>query len=206
MPALWGRKRAVPGSAVTLTTKMKPIALLMIEHRLIERMIRLVHSEAVRAESGLKVDSSFIDKAIDFLRTYADRTHHGKEEDILFRSLAAKGIAKEHQRVLDELVAEHKIARKEVGALKEANERTKAKDPLMISEITKHLKAIAALYPAHIAKEDKHFFIPVMDYFTEEEQDAMLKEFHEFDERMIHEKYGTAVKLLEETLLNQKTQ
>ena len=36
------------------------------------------------------VDPVFIDTAVDFIHTYADRCHHGKEEDILFKALAAK--------------------------------------------------------------------------------------------------------------------
>jgi hemerythrin-like domain-containing protein len=49
------------------------------------------------------------------------------------------------------------------------------------------------LFPKHIEKEDKHFFYPILDYFTGKEQDAMLQEFWEFDKKMIHEKYKKVV-------------
>jgi hemerythrin-like domain-containing protein len=39
-------------------------------------------------EKSRKVDPVVIDVAVDFVRMYADRTHHGKEEEILFRDLA----------------------------------------------------------------------------------------------------------------------
>jgi hypothetical protein len=52
-------------------------------------------------------------------------------------------------------------------------------------------------YPAHIAKEDKHFFIPCMEYFTKKEQDSMLQAFWDFDRRLIHEKYRGLVERLE---------
>jgi hemerythrin-like domain-containing protein len=73
---------------------MKPRGLLMIEHRLIEKMISLIKKELARLNSGesQKPDPKFLDNAIDFIRTYADRTHHGKEEDILFAKLAEKNI------------------------------------------------------------------------------------------------------------------
>ena len=35
----------------------------------------------------VEVDPVFIDTAVDFIRTYADRCHHGKEEDLLFKAL-----------------------------------------------------------------------------------------------------------------------
>jgi hemerythrin-like domain-containing protein len=49
----------------------------------------------------------------------------------------------------------------------------------------------------HIEKEDKHFFIPCMIYFTQKEKDQMLEEGWEFDRKMIHEKYQNIVKELE---------
>lgn len=58
---------------------------LMIEHRLIERMISIIKDVLRQIESTQKVDPVFVDTAVDFIRNYADRTHHGKEEGILFR-------------------------------------------------------------------------------------------------------------------------
>jgi hemerythrin-like domain-containing protein len=66
---------------------MQARAPLMIEHRLIERMIHVVNHALELVERTKAVDPVFVDLAIDFIRTYADRTHHGKEEDILFRKL-----------------------------------------------------------------------------------------------------------------------
>ena len=65
---------------------MLPIGLLMREHRRIERMVEGLRGERESVRRGV-VDPVFIDNAVDFFRTYADRTHHGKEEDILFRDL-----------------------------------------------------------------------------------------------------------------------
>jgi len=66
---------------------MKPIGPLMWEHRLIEKMAGLFIREINRIKEENNVNTVFIDSAVDFFRTYADRTHHGKEEDILFRDL-----------------------------------------------------------------------------------------------------------------------
>jgi hemerythrin-like domain-containing protein len=54
-------------------------------------------------------------------------------------------------------------------------------DEAAYNEIAKLIGKIGELYPAHIEKEDKHFFLPVMGYFSEEEQAGMLAEFYEFD-------------------------
>ncbi len=139
------------------------------------------------------INAVFVDTAADFFRTYADRTHHGKEEDILFRDLAKKNLLPEHKRLMDELVQEHAIARKTVRGLLEAKNRYLRGDKEALKDVEELLGKLVELYPAHIEKEDKRFFYPVMDYFSSQEKDAMLQEFFEFDRNMIHEKYGGVV-------------
>jgi len=167
----------------------------MWEHRMIERMLAVVGREAGRINRSGKVDPLFVDAAVDFIRTYADRTHHGKEEDILFRELAKKKLSADHIRIVAELVQEHAFARKTVGRLVAAKERHLKGSPAL-EEIVECLETLVSFYPRHIEKEDKHFFFPILEYFSAAEQDAMLQEFNEFDRKMIHEKYGKLVERL----------
>ena len=74
---------------------MKPIGPLMREHRLIEKMLSSVMRHIDQAEKNRKINPLVIDIAVDFIRIYADRTHHGKEEEILFRDLAKKNLTPE---------------------------------------------------------------------------------------------------------------
>lgn len=90
---------------------MLPIGPLMVEHRLIERMIGLLDAQCVRIQNSLPPDPTLISEALDFIRTYADRCHHGKEEDILFRDLARKDLAPTHATVMADLIREHVWAR-----------------------------------------------------------------------------------------------
>ncbi|OHE16561.1 MAG: cation-binding protein [Syntrophobacterales bacterium GWC2_56_13] len=175
---------------------MKPIGPLMWEHRLIEKMLSLFGGETRKINEQNKVDALFVDTAVDFIQTYADRTHHGKEEDILFRNLVKKHLSPEHAQIMDELVEEHKYARKMVGMLVDAKERY-LKGENTSQEVVAPLMELAHFYPVHIEKEDKRFFFPCMEYFTKEEQDRMLQEFYEFDRNMIHEKYRKVVDRIE---------
>ena len=165
----------------------------MVEHRLIERMIRLMDRELKRLAGNGKPDPVFIAQAVDFARTYADRCHHGKEEDILFRELAKKPLAAEHRQTMDELIAEHVVARQTVKRLADARERYIAGEVPASGEILDCLRTLVGFYPPHIEKEDKRFFIPVMAYFSPPEQEAMLAEGWEFDRKLIHEKYKNMV-------------
>lgn len=170
---------------------------LMIEHRLIERMLKVVEGVVADIEATQKVDPVFIDTAVDFIRFYADRTHHGKEEDILFRDLQRKALSPEDRRVMDELLAEHVHGRDTTRALVAANTRYRNGDPAALAEIAAHLKTLTEFYPRHIAKEDKVFFPASRAYFTAAEDQAMLAEFWEFDRQMIHEKYAAMVERFE---------
>jgi hemerythrin-like domain-containing protein len=165
----------------------------MIEHRLIERMLKVVEGVVADIEATQKVDPVFVDTAVDFIRFYADRTHHGKEEDILFRELQKKPLTIDDQRVMAELVAEHVTGRETTRALVAANTRYRNGDAAALGEIARHLRMLTEFYPRHIAKEDKVFFPASRSYFTAAEDQAMLAEFWEFDRQMIHEKYAAMV-------------
>ena len=178
---------------------MLPIGPLMIEHRLIERMIRLMADELHQMEARTRADPAFIDVAVDFIRSYADRCHHGKEEDILFRDLAKKALSPEHRRTMDELVAEHVYARGKVKKLVEAKEQYVQGKGGATEAVRNLMEDLVLFYPAHIEKKDKHFFIPCMKYFSIEEQSTMLQAFWEFDRQLIHEKYRGVVQHLEES-------
>jgi hemerythrin-like domain-containing protein len=176
---------------------MMPIAPLMIEHRLIERMIGTIDKKLKGFLSGQPIDTSFIDAAIDFIRIYADKCHHGKEEDILFKVLAKKPLSNEHRRIMDELLTEHKTGRKVVADLANAKNRLLSGDKRAVDVITKCLQTLVDFYPKHIAKEDKNFFIPCMLYFDQIEKDMMLRQFNEFDRMLIHNRYREIVELFE---------
>ena len=170
---------------------------LMIEHRLIERMIALFKKTLGQIDQARKVDPVFIDTAVDFFRIYADRTHHGKEENILFRELDKRPLSPEDRRIMNELIQEHVFGRNTTKALVEANEQYRKGDEAALASISEKLKILIDFYPRHIEKEDKAFFPAARSYFTNEEDQAILAEFWEFDRKMIHEKYMNLVEELE---------
>jgi hemerythrin-like domain-containing protein len=178
---------------------MMPIGPLMIEHRLIEKMIALMDEEIEKMKKYRKANPLFIEIAVDFIRMYADRTHHGKEEDILFQELEKKDLSPNHSKIMEELVEEHVWARKMVGKLVDAKKEYEKGSIEIVDEIVNVMSELTEFYPKHIEKEDKHFFIPVMKYFTQEEQDAMLDKFWEFDKTLIHEKYKKVVENLKKS-------
>ncbi len=62
------------------------------EHQLILRMISLVEKNTTLMEQGQFRNWQFFLDAVDFIRNYADRFHHAKEEDVLFIELIKNGM------------------------------------------------------------------------------------------------------------------
>jgi hemerythrin-like domain-containing protein len=170
---------------------------LMIEHRLIERMLAVIRHRLEETETAHCIDPFFVDTAVDFIRIYADHTHHGKEEDILFRDLGKRDLSAEDRRVMNELIDEHVYGRETTKALIEANDRYRHGELAALGDVISSLRTLVEFYPNHIEKEDKVFFPASRAYFSDQEDQAMLSEFWEFDRRMIHKKYMIVVEGLE---------
>ncbi len=175
---------------------VQPIGPLMWEHRRIEKIVPILQRESAKIKELQEVDPELINRIVDFFHVYADRTHHGKEEDILFKALTVKKLESGHRKIIDELMAEHAEARSKVKRLSEANQQYKQGDEKSLNTISQMLRELSSLYPKHIEKEDRHFFHPSMNYFTQAEQSKMLEEFYEFDREMIHWKYQKVIEEL----------
>jgi hemerythrin-like domain-containing protein len=176
---------------------MQPKGPLMIEHRLIMRVISLMGKEVIEIGKNNDVNQQFIYSVVDFIQTYADRTHHGKEEEILFRDLAKRNISIADNRIMKELIQEHIFGRVATDELVKSADAYQKGDHAALPLIEQSLRKFVDFYPKHIEKEDKIFFPSSMTYLSDSEQQTMLNQFREFDRKMIHERYNAVVETLE---------
>ena len=116
-------------------------------------MIALMVEEIEKMNKHRKVNPLFIDNAVDFIRMYADRTHHGKEEDILFRELEKKQLSPNHSKIMEELVEEHVWARNLVSKLVDAKNDYEKGNVEIVDEIISLMSELTEFYPQHIEKE-----------------------------------------------------
>jgi len=172
---------------------MKPIAPMMIEHRLIDRVLPVVKAVKTDMERTGKADTEAVAAIVDFFRFYGDEVHHGKEEKIYFRELGKKKLSPRHRALMEELIGEHETARKIVGSLAAALDRYKKGDASAFKDMEEALGKLPGLYSEHIRKEDRVLFIPSLEYFSPGEQQELLEEMKDYDEKMIHEKYRETV-------------
>lgn len=147
-----------------------PMKRLVEEHVLIKRWIALIPRVIEDLDVNSEEDLRVIREGIDFIRSYADRFHHAKEEDILFRYFD------ENSDLLKAMLEEHRLGREHVKALIEAVDR---KDKVKIIE---HLLAYRDLLIQHITREDEILY-PWMDRNLSLGQvEELLSKFHEVDE------------------------
>lgn len=74
---------------------MKPVEQLIKEHDSIKIMLAVLAEVSKRMQKGQKVPVEDLENILKFLRLFADKCHHGKEEDFLFPALEEVGIQKE---------------------------------------------------------------------------------------------------------------
>lgn len=123
------------------------------EHQLILRMIALLEQNVALMEQGRFRNWQFFLDAVDFIRNYADRFHHAKEEDVLFVELISNGMP-EKQSPIEAMHMEHDQGRAFVRSMAEAAEQAVAGEPGQIAIIAENARGYITLLREHIEKED----------------------------------------------------
>ncbi len=125
----------------------KSLELLSKEHENILVIAEALNRECDALESGKEIDKEFFKKALDFIKNYADKFHHAKEEDILFKELCNEE-AKMHCNPIEQMLYEHDIGRNFVKEIEEGlKERNKEK-------IIRGARGYSNTLKDHIFKED----------------------------------------------------
>ena len=159
---------------------MKPRGQLMIEHRLIEKFLAFA-AEATKTMKDSSYNPVLIDTIVDFIKTYADRTHHGKEEDLLFPLLEARGVPATGCP-LEALLHEHQTGRTLVANLEEATQAYAVEDSHETRiKLAMVLRQLMKLYPAHIWKEDYLAFPMTNKVLSAEDQQSLRQMFADVD-------------------------
>jgi hemerythrin-like domain-containing protein len=150
------------------------------EHRLIETVVRSLSGMAVAIEHGERVDVSLLEGAVEFLRLYADKLHHGKEEALFFPMLVKRGVPPGGCPI-GGLTHEHEKGRTFVQALAEQAPAYGQGKPGARDTLLEALRGIVDLYQNHIWKEDAMVFPMADKILTPADQKQLGEKFAEVD-------------------------
>lgn len=133
---------------------MNSIEVMMAEHRLIERMLKVMRKACYGVMQGEAINYEDFDQMIDFVRNYADAHHHGKEEKFLFNEMVEHLGALGTKLVKNGMLVEHDLGRLHMQELTEALERVKAGDDESKLDVIANAISYTHLLARHIGKED----------------------------------------------------
>jgi len=165
------------------------------EHKLILRMIALVENNTALLEQGKFRNWQFYIDAVDFIRNYADRFHHAKEEDVLFVELIKNGMP-EKQSPIEAMHMEHDQGRAHVRAIEEAAQKALDGEIGQAPVIIENAKGYAALLRGHIEKEDDILY-PLAERVLPEEVRARMLDAYARAEQKTPELEKKYVRLVE---------
>src|ERR1019366_5576572 len=172
---------------------------MLAEHRVIQKMVVGMSVLAEQLEGGEPVDVSLLESIVVFLRTFADRCHHGKEETFLFPALIRRGVPS-HGCPIGGLTMGHQKGRVMVGELAEAIRGCAAGEPPARENLVKSLHALAACYPSHIWKEDYLLFPLAGKVLTPQDQQELMDKFETVERELgldVHEGFDKLASELE---------
>ena len=127
-----------------------PMKKLVDEHTLIKRWVAMIPEVIKNLDVESEEGRQLVIDGIEFIRSYADKYHHAKEEDILLK------YSDENLDIIKTIYEDHENARAHVKAMLEGLDK---KDKEAVSE---HLNAYQELLTEHIKKEDEILY-PWMD-------------------------------------------
>jgi hemerythrin-like domain-containing protein len=171
---------------------MTPTEILKQEHRTILLVIGAAEREVGKIGSTGRVDGEKVNKIIDFLRNFADRCHHAKEENILFVRMQEKGMPADSGPIFV-MLREHEENRKNVAAMAGALPKAIAGEESAVGVVKENLAAYAGRLKAHIAKEDNVLYPMADRMFSDDDQRRLTEAFDKVEKEEVgegvHEKY-----------------
>ncbi len=162
---------------------------LVDEHRLILRMIALLEKNAPLTAEGNYLNWQFYLDGVDFIRQYADRFHHAKEEDVLFKALIDNGMPREHSPVAAMLM-EHDLGRDFVRAMAAAVHDAQSGFSSSYQIIADNALGYAALLRDHISKEDDILY-PLAERVIPEAMRGEIIQGYQAAEAQMSPEFGT---------------
>jgi hemerythrin-like domain-containing protein len=174
----------------------KAIADLNNEHEAILSVIKIMGRMAAAIDTSTLMDTRDISSAIGFLKEFADKCHHGKEEGLLFPAMVAAGVSQEGGPI-GAMLAEHVQGRKFIRDMEES-----LAAGVDLAKFAQAEKGYAHLLRNHIQKENWVLFPMAEDVLSGPQLEKLYEGFEEHEEKVIghgrHEELHALLKNLQE--------
>jgi hemerythrin-like domain-containing protein len=155
-------------------------AVLRKEHEAILKMLDVTEEVARRLNAGEQPTPETLASLLQFFRLFADKCHHGKEEDLLFPQLEKRGMPRTGGP-LGVMLAEHEQGRALIRQMSEATEAYPSQPQKAGPAWAQAARGYADLLRAHIDKENNVLFVMADRMLTPGEQTELAASFEKFE-------------------------
>ena len=129
-----------------------------------------------KLEAGEDVKIDDLNDMVKFIKEFADRSHHLKEEDLLFPAMEEVGIPHEGGPI-GVMLSEHTIGREYVKGLSLGISNYDKGNSSAANQIIENARNYASLLSDRIYKEDNVLYPVAEMQIPKEKQDELLKQF-----------------------------
>lgn len=163
---------------------LEPIRILREEHDNILKGLEVLEACCEKLKAGVELSPATMEGLIEFFRLYADKTHHGKEEDLLFPAMIQHGFSREvgpiHCMLSDH---EHNraLTREMIEAAAEYRRGNKDAGLCFALAGEQYVSALRE----HIQKENLVLFVMADNTLPAAEEPELLAGFREVDRKKI---------------------
>ena len=184
---------------------MKPIEDLKMEHEAVKITLRVLESICNKADkAGEIANPDHLEQLIEFFKTFVDRCHHGKEEELLFPALEEVGVSRQGGPI-GVMLKEHQLGRDYVAKMNAALRRYSEGDREAVLDLTKNARAYITLLNQHIDKENNVLFALADNNLSDEKQVELWEGFERIETQKIgvgkHEAFHQMIESLEKIYL-----
>ena len=153
---------------------------MMREHELIVEVLASLHVMAAKLADGGEVPREDLADFGRFFRDFADKCHHGKEEDRLFVKMVEAGFDRDSGPVAV-MLSEHDAGRQEVRGLLALGNGSGPLTKAERAEALEHASQFVPLLYAHIQKENNILYPMAQNTISPEEFEALNDSCEAFD-------------------------
>lgn len=161
---------------------MDCIGLMMEEHGYIKRMLAVIRRYCYKILKNEDVRYEDFFSLIDFVRSYADRHHHGKEETLLFNRMLDELGPIAEKLIRHGMLVEHDLGRMYMQELETAVNKAMAGDDESRLDVIANAISYTHLLTRHIDKEDEVVYKFAKTRLSKETMEAVERDCSQFEQ------------------------
>ncbi len=148
------------------------------EHDTILRVLKIMDKMITPDPEDSGAILSYYHELVHFLKIFADKCHHGKEENFLFEDLVKNGVPKEGGPV-GAMLREHVQGREYIALM------SKSLDSQDIKGFIIAAVGYQSLLRIHIEKENNVLFVMADKLLDDTMQDELFEKFEQYEESVM---------------------